>query len=165
MHELNILNLGCGNDTYGTVRVDFRPTETTTHVFDVERDIPWKFPAEYFDIVFSKNLLEHLRNVGRHLEECYRVLKKGGTLIVITDNAECGRYYLFGTHTGRYEKRHQDYPSDRHYCIFTENHLRNHLESAGFKIISTEYVKTDTSGRFIDMFTKQRPRIKVVATK
>lgn len=162
---MNMLNLGCGDESYGTHRVDFRTTKTTTHVFDVEKDIPWCFDSEFFDIVYEKNLLEHLRDVGRHLEECYRVLKKSGKIIIITDNAQCGRLYFFGTHAGRYEEQHKDRPFDKHYCIFTKNHLKNHLEYVGFKIESIEEVKTDTAGRFIDVLTRQKPRIKVVAMK
>lgn len=157
---MNVLNLGCGNQTYGTHRVDIRPTPSTTHVFDIEKGI--QFPNDFFDAVYSRNLLEHIRNVGFLLEECHRVLKKGGTIDITTDNAECTRFYLFGTHTGRYEKIH---PGDKHYSIFTESHLNNHFEAAGFKNIQIECVKTDTSGRFIDMIVRQKPRLRVTATK
>lgn len=158
-----ILNLGCGNQTYGTYRVDILPTSTTTHVFDIEKSI--QFPDNFFDEVYSKNLLEHLRNVGFHLEECYRVLKKGGKLILITDNVSCRRYYTFGTHEGRYEKQHKKNPKDKHYAIFTKTHLQNHLEHAGFKNIKISFIGTDTIGRFLDKITKQFPRIQVEAIK
>jgi len=157
---MNILNLGCGNQTYGTHRVDVIQTPATTHVFDIEKGI--QFPNDFFDVVYSRNLLEHIRNVGFFLEECRRILKEGGTVDITTDNAECMRFYLFGTHTGRYEKMH---PGDKHYSIFTKSHLRNHFESAGLKIKSIEYIKTDTLGRFIDILTLRKPRIRVVATK
>jgi len=162
--QVRILNLGCGEDTFGTHRVDMVPTKATTHVFNVEKGI--KFPDKFFDAVYERNLLEHLRNVGFHLEECYRVLKEGGTLTLITDNAECRRFYTFGTHTGRYERlRKERSPNDKHYCIFTVNHLRNHLEQAGFIIIKLITVDTDTMGRFLDKFGRTKPRILAVARK
>jgi len=168
MNEKTILNVGCGDDLYGTHRVDIVPTKATTHVFDVEEGI--QFPSEYFDEVYSKNLLEHLRNVGFFLQECYRVLKNGGKLVLITDSASCLRYYVLGTHTGRYERKHKD---DKHYSIFTPNHLVNHLEAARFENITWNYVETDTSGKFLDKifrrlsFTKSisYPRIEVRARK
>ena len=157
---MRVLNLGCGSDFEGDVRVDFRKTWATTHVFDVEKAI--FFDSNYFDRIISKNLLEHLRNVGFFLDECFRVLKPNGTIEIITDNASTLRYYLFGTHTGRYEKKHE---GDHHYCIFTKSHLQNHFEKAGFKNIKVEYVETDTVGKWLDLLTFQKPRLEVTATK
>jgi predicted SAM-dependent methyltransferase len=157
---LRILNLGCGSSSYGDDRVDFIKTPTTTLVWDLEKGIP--FPDETFDEVYSRNLLEHMRNVGFHLDECFRVLKKGGMVDITTDNAECTRYYWGGTHTGRYEKKHS---GDHHYSIFTVNHLFNHFEKAGFRRMHVQYVKTDTIGKWIDTFTHQNPRLRVEAMK
>jgi predicted SAM-dependent methyltransferase len=158
-----ILNLGCGDQKYGTHRVDIHKTKTTTHVFDVEEGI--KFPDNYFDVVYEKTLLEHLRNPGYHFEELYRVLKSGGKLILITDYAGCFRYYLFGTHEGRYEKKHKDNPDDRHYALFTKSHIRNHLIKVGFKEFQVELIGTDYVTKFFDKIFRFKPRIKVVAIK
>jgi predicted SAM-dependent methyltransferase len=157
---VRVLNLGCGEDTYGTDRVDFHQTKATTMVADLNKS--FLFGTEIFGEIYERNLLEHLRNVGFHLEECYRVLKTGGKIICITDNASCFRFYIWGTHTGRYEKIHK---GDYHFCVFTKNHLLNHFMQAGFKDIKIDYVKTDTAGRWFDMFTFQHPRIRVRATK
>lgn len=168
---LQILNLGCGDQTYGTHRVDIKQTQATTHVFDIEHGL--LFPDGMFDEIYERNLLEHLRNVGFHLDECYRVLKEGGIVVLITDNAECRRYYSLGTHTGRY-KGHRKYFSDdgdRHYAIFTKEHLKNLFEKSGFHIkeisfIDTDYVPTrafDKIARALGL--KAYPRIKVVASK
>jgi predicted SAM-dependent methyltransferase len=158
-----ILALGCGNQIYGTDRLDFIKTEATTLVCDIENGIP--YPNEVFDEVYSHLFLEHLANVGAHLKECYRVLKQGGVVDVTTDNAGCQRYYWHGiaTHGGRYEKLHPK--GDRHFSIFTKNHLLNHFEVAGFKDIQINYVKTDTLGKWLDYVTFQKPRIRVTATK
>jgi len=154
------LNLGCGEDKYGTDRVDINKTSATPLVCDVEQGLP--YPSEVFDQIFSRNLFEHLRNPGFFLDECYRVLKQSGLITIITDNAECTRYYTLGTHTGRYEKKHEN---DRHYSIFTQSHLENHFDSAKFKVLSITYVKTDTLGKWLDVFTRQKPRLKVIAIK
>jgi len=148
------LNLGCGNETYGTHRVDITPTKTTTHVFDVEKGI--RFPNGFFDEVYERNLFEHLRNPNFHLCEVHRVLKKGGSLVLITDNAACIRYYLLGTHTGGYMgHRHLlTRTGDKHYAVFTEEHIRNHLLSAGFKIVKIKYIETDYFTRYLDKFVR-----------
>jgi predicted SAM-dependent methyltransferase len=157
-----ILNCGCGSSNYGTDRIDFLNTNTTTLVCNLEKGIP--FPDETFDEVYSQSFLEHLTNVGFHLKECYRVLKVGGVIDITTDNAGCQRYYWRGiaTHGGRYEKLH---PGDRHFSIFTRNHLQNHFEVVGFRNIQINYVKTDTVGKWLDYVTFHKPRINVKAKK
>jgi len=164
--EKRIANLGCGSDFYGTDRVDVRPTSATTCVHDLEKNIP--FPNETFDEIYSKNLLEHLRNVGFFLEECHRVLKPNGELVLVTDNASRLLHH-FGTHTGRYEHLHE---GDCHYSLFTINHLKNHLEKTGFKILKMEYCDTELATRYLDKFLRliglkrlSYPRIRVEATK
>jgi predicted SAM-dependent methyltransferase len=150
-----ILNLGCGNQTYGTHRADITPTKTTTHVFDVEKGIP--FPDCYFDEVYEQNLFEHLKNPNFHLKEIHRILKPNGHLTLITDNAACIRYYLLRTHTGGYMgHRHLlTRNTDKHYAIYTKEHLKNHLQTAGFQIISLTYTETDYPTRFIDKTTRK----------
>ena len=150
-----ILNLGCGNQTFGTHRVDFCATDTTTHVFDVERGL--QFPDGFFDEVYERNLFEHLKNPNFHLTEVYRVLKPKGTLTLITDNASCIRYYLLRTHTGGYVGHRHLFTatSDRHYAIFTKEHLKNHLLSAGFEVVSIGFVETDYATRFIDKLARK----------
>jgi predicted SAM-dependent methyltransferase len=157
-----ILAVGCGNQFYGTDRLDFIKTEATTLVCDLEKGIP--FPDETFDIVFSQSFLEHLTNVGFHLKECYRVLKKDGLIDITTDNSACARFYWKGmaTHGGRYERLH---PGDRHFGVFSKNHLKNHFEVAGFRNIQINYVKTDTIGKWLDYITFQKARIRVWAMR
>lgn len=154
MKDAKILNLGCGNETYGTHRVDIVKTRTTTHVFDVEDGI--QFPDSFFDEVYERNLFEHLRSPHYHLQEVYRVLKFGGQLVLITDNASCVRYYLLRTHTGGYMgHRHLiSRTADKHYGIFTKEHLKNHLLDVGFKVLIIEYVETDYVTRFLDKFMR-----------
>jgi predicted SAM-dependent methyltransferase len=156
-----ILTLGCGNQPFGTDRVDILPSQFTTLVCDVEKGLPYE--KEVFDEVYTRNLFEHLRNPGFFLDECYRILKVGGKLTLITDSASCQRFYLLGTHEGRYEKKHNS--KDRHYSIFTRSHLRNHFEAVGFRINHIDFINTDTNGRWIDIFTRQKPRIMVEASK
>lgn len=161
--EQRILNLGCGEQMYGTHRVDLYPTTATTHVFDVEEGI--KFPDNYFDKIYERNILEHLRNVGFHFKEVYRVLKEGGKFTLITDYAGCRRYYVLGTHEGRYEEKHMGNPKDKHYSLFSKQHIRNHLTHAGFKIMEVEFVHTDYPTHWLDRLMRVFPRIMAVAMK
>jgi len=117
-----ILNIGCGNETYGTERIDFVKTETTTQVCDLNNKLPFKDNS--FDEIYCKSVLEHIRNLKTLIKECFRVLKKGGEIWFRTDNA---------SYIGFLFKNHQDYikyfdyasKEDKHYFLFKEEHLRN----------------------------------------
>ena len=138
MNRKKILNVGCGSDTYGTHFIDLYPTRKEVLKCNVDTD-KFPFPDNYFDEVYAKYLFEHLRNPMHFLSECYRVLKRGGKIIIITDNANYWVWAVNRTHLGEYEERSQK-NEDRHYALFTPHHLRNHLEIAGFKEIRTGYL-------------------------
>jgi ubiquinone/menaquinone biosynthesis C-methylase UbiE len=140
-----ILNVGCGEDTYGTDFVDLYPSRSEVKKVDVDKEkLP--YPDNTFDEVYSKNLLEHLRNPGFALEEMYRVLKKGGKLTIITDNAGFWEFHIFGTHVKPKInlKRLSFYKGrgelDTHYCLFTKEHLINHFKKLGIKIEEVIYL-------------------------
>lgn len=52
-------------------------------ICDIEREaLP--FENNYFDIVYHKSLIEHLYSPKHLMQETYRVLKKGGKVIILT---------------------------------------------------------------------------------
>lgn len=132
-----ILNVGCGDDVYGTDRIDVYPSETTTCVHDVEKGLPYE--DESFVEVYSKCLFEHLRNPAYVLSEMMRVCKRGAKVIIITDNAGFWRFHINfrGPHHGGYYKPSRE--RDKHYALFTEQHLRNHIEAVGLTVTKLEY--------------------------
>ncbi|MCD6402747.1 MAG: methyltransferase domain-containing protein [Candidatus Aenigmarchaeota archaeon] len=98
------------------------------------------FPSNSFDEVYSRFLFEHLTNPLHFLKECYRVLKKGGRIVIITDNA--GFFgWLTSVHQGGYEdvSKKKGADEDKHYALFTPSHLKNWLEKVGFKNVKVEY--------------------------
>ncbi len=138
-----ILNVGCGIDEYGTHFVDLFPQRKNVMKcdFDIQK-LP--FPNNYFDEVYSKNLFEHLTNLGFAIREMHRVLKKGGKLVLITDNANFFGFAVGRTHLGGYEEKKlwskESTKEDRHYELFTDWHLRNHAKKVGFRNVLTEYM-------------------------
>ncbi len=137
MNTKRILNVGCGNDTYGTDFIDLYPERKKVKKCNIDVD---RFPYKdgIFDEVYSKNNFEHLRNPLNFLNESHRVLKKNGRLILITDNA--GLWGLFGNvHHGGLETGGQHGSEDRHYSLFTTNHLANWLQSTGFRTVRVNY--------------------------
>ncbi len=140
-----ILNVGCGDDTYGTDFVDLYPARPNVIQADLEKGLP--FADNTFDEVYSRCLFEHSRNPFNLLLEMRRVAKVGGKVRLITDN---GSYWAFalnnGAHTGGYEKNHQ--PGDRHYSFFTQSHLRNHFAEAGLVVQEIRFLEYFSTTRF-----------------
>ena len=99
-----ILDIGCG-DGYDLIEIGKKATDSTTLIgldlmedsiekaksrtdkdlrfsfksHDITKGIPFK--KEYFDVVFSNNMLECIRDKDALLEEIHRVLKPNGQII------------------------------------------------------------------------------------
>ncbi len=140
-----ILNVGCGSESFGNIRIDKYPGAANI-IADIELGIPFK--ENIFEIVYSRFLFEHLRNPSFVLNEMVRVLCPGGKLIVITDNASYLPFYFIpslgsGFHVGGYKGKG---PGDKHYAIFTKEHVKNHLNYVGLEDIVANYVYADDVG-------------------
>ena len=136
---MRILNVGCGDGRFGTHFIDLYPQRSDVIQADIEtQGLP--FEDEWFDVVYSENLLEHLKDPNNAMREMVRVLKRKGKLDVITDNASFWAWHVpFATvHYGGYEKLSFG-EEDRHYALFTSWHLENHFRSLGLIDIALEY--------------------------
>jgi len=130
-----ILNLGCGQEEYGDVRVDFVKTPTTTHVWDLNLGLP--FQKAMFTEVYSKSVLEHIKNLDNFVREIRRVLRLEGKFWIRTDNASY-LPFLFRNHQDCIEGTYEHHTSDdMHYHLFKEEHLRNLFRD--FKDLEIEY--------------------------
>lgn len=74
--DISELSVAYGNKYYGAYNNHFIQ-------LDAER---LKFPANFFDVVVSFETIEHLPHPKRFISDCYRVLKKGGRLILSSPN-------------------------------------------------------------------------------
>jgi predicted SAM-dependent methyltransferase len=63
------------------------------YIIDFETDnIP--FGDETVDEIFTQHMLEHIWNLTRLLNECHRVLKKGGIIEIIVPHKDNPRAYV-----------------------------------------------------------------------
>ncbi|MEO8503938.1 MAG: class I SAM-dependent methyltransferase [Acidobacteriota bacterium] len=90
-------------------------------------EAPFPFADATFDAVTMLDVIEHLENYGRALENCHRCLEPGAKLIVITLNA----HSLARPLLGRRWAWHQD---PTHVHMFSPKMLRGALETAGFAV-------------------------------
>ncbi|MCK5177795.1 MAG: methyltransferase domain-containing protein [Candidatus Aenigmarchaeota archaeon] len=124
----------CKNEYYG---VDF-VAESKKYVknfycVDISKE---KLPFEdnYFDVVFMGFVLEHISNFEFTLNECYRVLKKKGRLIVTVPNPYHKTYGLKPTLFG-YENKIKKNQLTEHIHCFSPDELINLLNLYGLKLI------------------------------
>lgn len=112
------------------------------------------YKNNYFDLIFSNQVLEHIIYPEKCLHECYRILKKHGVMILTTPNLASWQnrlLLLFGYHPTNYtvssefkdlgfpkfikKKNLYDHPR-----VFTVRALKEILEKTGFKIIDLEVI-------------------------
>jgi len=160
-----LLNIGSGDTSIGDIRLDFVVTPNVNVVGDAQH-LP--FRDSTYSEIHEYNLLEHMPNPAEQLLEAKRVLRNDGLLKLVTDNAACLKYYLLGTHTGGYRKHGG---KDRHYAVFTLEHVRNLMRFCGFEIQRIQYTDTPYFTRLFDWVVRQifaglsYPRILVEARK
>lgn len=97
-----VLEAGCGNGEFAAILKERLSVNITgieisksgikkakrKGVNVIRADLQNKFPFREgeFDIIFSGQVLEHLYDPDFFLDECFRVIKKGGKLILTTPN-------------------------------------------------------------------------------
>jgi SAM-dependent methyltransferase len=154
-----LLEIGCGSgQMLAVVRelgwsvqgVDFdaaaaehaRRKGLTVDVGSVEEQ---RYPAAHFDAVAMNHVIEHVYDPGRAIAECYRILKPGGILVLVTPNAESWLHRTFQA-----DWRALDPP--RHLRIFTRRALEALTSSVGFRTRELSTDSRETNGVFLDSY-------------
>ncbi len=102
-HPEKVLDAGCGDGWLGKKIKDKFNAEV--HGIDIVKDAlksaeksglkvkkydlskgKWPYKDNYFDLVVAGDILEHIYDTETFVRECWRILKKGGQLIVSTPN-------------------------------------------------------------------------------
>jgi len=134
-----ILDIGCGRGEYLKTfsdlgltphGVDISPTALEYgHGFDVKvlnlekEDLSYE---EEFDFVFSKSVVEHMRNPIALVESAHKNLKEGGVAVIMTPSWIHNYKAAF-------------YIDHTHVTPFTKPSLRDMMEMAGFKEVKVYY--------------------------
>jgi predicted SAM-dependent methyltransferase len=143
------LNLGSGTTNIdGCLNLDVRQLPNVDFIVDLEKsDLP--FPDNFFATIYAIDVIEHItyRKVKQLIKELYRVLNKGGRLVVRTPDTELIAKYVLdrrfpGVHGDLFETMswyiygEQDYPENTHKSAFAKETLKQLLEGAGFIVVS-----------------------------
>ena len=126
------VGFGKGNHLIGFSRLglevsgidNYESVLKNTKCCDLEKEqIP--FENNYFDVIFSKSVLEHIANTDNVLKESLRVLKPNGLAIFLVPD---------------FKSQHKDFWDDyTHIHPFTKKSLQNALFINGFHDVECEY--------------------------
>lgn len=82
MEKKNKLHIGCGHQIFdGWVNLDITPLPGVDVVHDLTQFL-WPFEDQEFDEVYMKDVLEHLPDTIKTLEEIYRITKPRAKIFI-----------------------------------------------------------------------------------
>ena len=105
------------------------------------------FQSEAIDSVFMANLIHVVENPGTLLQECNRILRKGGTLVIVTFTDHKMQLWEKIKMGLRFFKSWGKPPAHTH--SFSPEDLASMMNDAGFAIKTSELLGTTTKAVFI----------------
>ena len=146
-----VLDLGCGNKKkIGAIGIDINPYTDADVVHDLDI-FPYPFEESMFDEIYADNVIEHLDNIIKVMEELYRISKPGGIIII--------KVPYFRSRYAFIDPTHKHYFTVDSFSYFDPNHvhhaLYNYSESifGMTKIIFNEdFQKNGVGGVFKRLF-------------
>lgn len=145
--EAKFLDIGCGagqflyemkqlgiKNVYGVEPGDFNEKQAKKEGLKIKKSdlINANYPEKFFDIITINQVLEHVNNPTEIVEEIYRILKKGGTLIIGVPNTNSWNYNLF-------KKNWANLDVPRHLFNYSDILLKSYLQKKGFRILKIRY--------------------------
>jgi predicted SAM-dependent methyltransferase len=113
---MKLLNIGCGTKFICSsewTNIDINANHKCVISHNIVEGLP--FQNDSFDVVYHSNILEHLekKDAVNFINECYRVLKKGGILrIAVPDLEEIAKQYLLNLNNARNGVKNAEYDYD-----------------------------------------------------
>ena len=114
----DVLNLGCGRKRLnGAVNVDVSADVGADVVHDLAQT-PWPFPAGAFAEIHAYDVLEHLDDVPRTMEEIHRVCRPGARVQITVPHFSSANAYTDPTHRHHFSAFSFDYFASGHDLAF-----------------------------------------------
>ncbi|OGY16942.1 MAG: hypothetical protein A2785_02285 [Candidatus Chisholmbacteria bacterium RIFCSPHIGHO2_01_FULL_49_18] len=109
LRHRSILHLGCGTrKAPGSIGIDVNPRSGADVIHDLNR-FPYPFPDNRFDRVIADNILEHLDDIPKVMEEIFRITKHGTLVKITTGHFTSVDSFTDPTHTHFFTSRTFDY--------------------------------------------------------
>ncbi|HRT03922.1 MAG TPA: methyltransferase domain-containing protein [Candidatus Diapherotrites archaeon] len=126
------LNIGCGKKILkGYINLDVVKLPGVDIVHDLNK-YPWPFKDNYFDEIYADNVLEHLDDIIKPIEEIWRISKKNATIKIIVPFSPTIWAFVDPTHKQFYTHYTFDY--------FTKDNDLNYYSKARFEIVKKKII-------------------------
>jgi len=142
-----ILDIGCGHrKAPNSIGVDIKRTRGVDIIADVCR-LPFK--DESIDEIICSEVLEHVDDLVKAMEEIHRVLKPGGKVMIKVPHVKSLDAFRDPTHRNFFTIATMDY--------FTADSGYNYYSNARFKISSRRIIFMERKFRWFEKFFNLRP--------
>jgi SAM-dependent methyltransferase len=113
-----VLHLGCGRQYMkGAVNVDISPNVGADVVHDLA-SMPWPLPSDAFREVHAFDVIEHLDDILRSMEEIHRVCEPGARVLITVPHFSSPNTFTDPTHRHQFSVFSFDYFGDAHALAF-----------------------------------------------
>ena len=143
--QKTIIDIGCGNGfisskfdnryvKYGLEVSNIAAENARKHITNMNTN-PLEinsYEEEFFDVVFSYHVIEHIVDPISFIENIYHIMKTHGKLILSSPNFDCAMARRFGEN---FRMLHDK----THISLFSDFSLRDLLEDSGFQVDKIEY--------------------------
>lgn len=102
-----------------------------------------QYPDDTFDILTLNHVIEHISDTEALLSECFRILKKGGSLVIATPNTKSM------LHEGHFGRNWLSLDPPRHLYLFNLDNLTTFARRAGFAITVAKTIIRNEFGVYL----------------
>ncbi len=121
-----VLDVGCGqNKFFGATGIDF----AANSVADVRHDLnvfPYPLADSRYEVILLRNVIEHLQNIVRLMEEVHRIGRPGADIVITTPHFSSLYSYQDPTHVRHLALDSMDYFSEatKHSNFYSDKRFR-----------------------------------------
>ena len=107
--KIKTLHLGCGMFKIpGSIGIDINKNSHADIIHDLNK-FPYPLKANTFEEIIAENILEHLDDIPKVMEEIYRIAKNHATFIITTSHFSSVDSFTDPTHKHFFTSRTFDY--------------------------------------------------------
>lgn len=139
---MDVLDIGCGQHKYeGAIGIDFNPESKADIIWDLNL-YPYPLPENEFDLIICHDVLEHLNDVIKTMEEIHRIAKPNAKIRIRVPFMSSVNYFSDPTHKRAFTSRSFDF-----FIPGTPTFYHRYTK-AKFTLVSVEY-NPGTKRRFL----------------
>jgi len=124
------LDIGCGkNKVDGAIGIDVNKNSDADVICDIEKGLPFK--DSIFDGVYCNQIIEHVSDLIRFMEEIHRISKNHAKIFI-----DAPYYASFTAHQ---DPTHKTFITEYTFDYFIENSPYKYYTKTRFKILTISY--------------------------